>query len=162
MLRSFPYTHVTTISNIFLQGTPQLNYTFYEEPSGFAQFEPAGVIWYLFVLGLEEKENNQSLFTLCSLWFYRHMAYSLSVITFPSMEIAPCFLSSTWLFSECFSAVFPLRWGPGLHVAFNRQSKCTHTKSVQVHDGVLAFPSLIFANTGLAQGSCVFKTFWDA
>lgn len=68
MLRSFPYAHVTTTSKIFLQGTPQLNYTFYEVPSGFAQFEPAGVIWYLFVLGLEEKENNQSLFILFMLF----------------------------------------------------------------------------------------------
>lgn len=70
MLRSFPYAHVTIIGNIFLQGTPQLNYALYEEPSGFAQFEPAGVIWYLFVLGLEEKESNQSLFTLFMLFVF--------------------------------------------------------------------------------------------
>lgn len=68
MLRSFPYAHVTTTGNILLQGTLQLNYTLYEEPSGFAQFEPAGIIWYFFVLGLEEKENNQSLFTLFMLF----------------------------------------------------------------------------------------------
>lgn len=51
-------------------GNPQLNYALYEEPSGFAQFEPAGVIWYLFVLGLEEKESNQSLFTLFMLFVF--------------------------------------------------------------------------------------------
>lgn len=67
MLRSSPYAHVTTTGNIFLQGTPQLNYTLYEEPSGFAHFEPASFIWHLFILVLEEKGNNQSLSTLLML-----------------------------------------------------------------------------------------------
>lgn len=64
MLRSSLYAHVTTMGNIFLQGTPQFNYTLYEEPSGFAHFEPASFIWHPFIRVLEKKGNNQTLSTL--------------------------------------------------------------------------------------------------
>lgn len=67
MLRSSPYAHVTTMGIIFLQGTPQLNYTLYEEPSGFARFKPASFMWHPFILVLEGKGNTQSLFTLITL-----------------------------------------------------------------------------------------------
>lgn len=63
MLRSSLYAHVTTTGNIFLQGTPQLNYILYEEPSGFAHFEPASFIWHPLILVLEETGSNQSLST---------------------------------------------------------------------------------------------------
>lgn len=55
------------MGNIFLQGTPLLNYTLYEEPSGSAHFEPASFIWSLFILVLEKRKNTQFLFTFIML-----------------------------------------------------------------------------------------------
>lgn len=103
---------------------------------------------FLFLSWRRRRTISLSSPSLCSLWFYRRMPYSLSVITFPSMEIALRFWSPMWSFTAVFRCVsFKAR----------TRTACSVQQAIQVQTHKICtgarwcscFPSLVLTSTGL-------------